>query len=147
MKYVFHESIKESAYGESMTDTIKFWILTFNDAIKSLAYEHYDKYKGDKLMKNNTDVLMDNKVFAWIAAATGLLLMIPLIAMQFTNEVNWTLSDFVVMGVLIFVMASLFVYLARKFKKNRIITAVVLGLIFMYVWAELAVGIFTSIGS
>jgi uncharacterized membrane protein len=29
------------------------------------------------------------------------ILAIPLVAMQFTNEVNWKLSDFVVMGALL----------------------------------------------
>lgn len=43
-------------------------------------------------------IIMQNKVFLWIALATGLILMIPLIAMQITNEVNWTLSDFTVIG-------------------------------------------------
>ncbi len=32
----------------------------------------------------------------WCAAA--FLLLLPLVAMQFTREVNWTLSDFVVIG-------------------------------------------------
>ena len=30
------------------------------------------------------------------------ILSIPLVAMQFTKEVNWTLSDFLMMGILLF---------------------------------------------
>lgn len=37
-----------------------------------------------------------------IALATGFLLLLPLLAMQFTNEVVWDLADFIVAGVLLF---------------------------------------------
>lgn len=37
---------------------------------------------------------------AW--AAAGLVLLVPLVAMQLTDEVNWTLSDFVFAGALLF---------------------------------------------
>lgn len=50
---------------------------------------------------NNVDTIMQNRIFIWIALATGLILSIPLIAMQFTSGVNWTLADFVVMGTLL----------------------------------------------
>ncbi len=32
--------------------------------------------------------IMRNSVFGWIAVGTGLVLLIPLVAMQFTNEVS-----------------------------------------------------------
>ena len=37
-----------------------------------------------------------------VAMATIALLLIPLVAMQFTREVDWTAGDFLVMGVLLF---------------------------------------------
>ncbi len=36
-----------------------------------------------------------------IVMAVGFLLLIPLVAMRFTNEVNWTLLDFSVAGFLL----------------------------------------------
>ena len=38
------------------------------------------------------------RLAAWSVAA--LLLLLPLVAMQFTDEVNWSLADFVVFGAL-----------------------------------------------
>lgn len=38
---------------------------------------------------------------AYLVLITGLLLMIPLIAMQITDKVVWTLSDFIVAGGLL----------------------------------------------
>ena len=39
------------------------------------------------------------RITAWTGAALTLLL--PLVAMQFTNEVNWSDTDFIVAGALI----------------------------------------------
>ncbi|MCO5054568.1 hypothetical protein [Thermomonas sp.] len=89
-----------------------------------------------------------NSVFAWIAAIACALLLIPLIAMQLKDSVNWSTADFAVMGALIFVAGSSFVLIARKVNPSRrlAVGALVLAL-FLYVWAELAVGVFTSLGS
>jgi len=95
-----------------------------------------------------TDLIKQNKIFGWIAAATGLILLIPLIAMQFTREVNWTLSDFIVMGLLLFGTGFLFVHVARvtpRKYRTFIGIAFVVGLVWL--WVELAVGLFTNWGS
>lgn len=72
--------------------------------------------------------------------------MIPLVAMQFTDEVNWTLSDFLIAGVLLIGTGLLIDQAVRKAKNSRyrkvIILAIVLG--FLLIWAELGVGIFGS---
>ena len=76
-------------------------------------------------MKTKTDIIMQNKVFLWIAVATGLLLSVPIMAMQFNwqvpdpgsttqDGVNWSVSDFILMGTLIFVISSMFIVAARK---------------------------------
>ena len=93
-------------------------------------------------------LIMHNRVFAWIALTTGVLLLIPLIAMQFTAEVDWDATDFIVMGALIFTAGSVFVLIARQVKeKRRLPAALLVAIAFLYVWAELAVGIFTDWGS
>jgi len=96
----------------------------------------------------NTDLISRNSVFLWIALATGLLLLVPLVAMQFTAEVNWTLGDFVAMGVLLFGSGTLFVLVARVApRKYRALIGFAITVAFLWLWAELAVGIFTNWGS
>ena len=75
-----------------------------------------------------------------------ILLVIPLIAMQFSNEVNWTLSDFVVAAILLFGTGLLLELVLRKIKntKNRVILAAIIIVLLLIIWIELAVGIFGS---
>jgi len=88
-----------------------------------------------------------NNIFAWIALGTALILLIPLIAMQFTDEVLWDAKDFIVMGLLLFGTASLFVLVARKVQGwRRIAWGLVFAAAFVYAWAELAVGVFFNSG-
>lgn len=78
-----------------------------------------------------------------LAVATGLLL-IPFTAMQFTDEVRWSGSDFLVMGVLLIGTGLLLELVLRTVKKraNRLILcAAVLGALAL-IWMELAVGVF-----
>ncbi|KRE89698.1 hypothetical protein ASG87_03310 [Frateuria sp. Soil773] len=89
-----------------------------------------------------------NSVFAWIALVSCALLLIPLGAMQFTTEVNWGTADFIVMGVLLFAAGSAFVLVARKVSsRHRLLVGALVFAAFLYVWAELAIGVFTNIGN
>ena len=73
-----------------------------------------------------------------------LLLMIPLISMQFTDEVNWEKLDFSVAAILFVVLFSvheLFEMRIKSDSKKRL--AILFSIIiFIIVWAELAVGMF-----
>lgn len=85
-----------------------------------------------------------NKRLITILLAVPSLLLIPLIAMQFSDEVNWSLSDFLVMGVLLLGVGLMLEIVLRKVqKKNHRVALIALVLIaFLLIWAELAVGIF-----
>lgn len=85
-----------------------------------------------------------NKRLTSILLSVPVLLLIPLIAMQFTKEVNWTLSDFVVMGALLAGTGLIVEFILRKVrnKNHRLMLCGVLLLLFFLTWAELAVGIF-----
>src|SRR3989344_918299 len=61
----------------------------------------------------NTYIIMQDKVFVWIALATGLILSIPLIMMQFSDEWDWNLPDFIIIGALLYGTGSIFVHVAR----------------------------------
>ena len=100
-------------------------------------------------MKQQTnDLISQNRIFIRIALATAALLLIPLIAMQLTTEIRWNVSDFIVMGCLLFGAASLFVLVARKLPRSRrLLVGGLILIFFLYIWAELAVGVFTNLGS
>lgn len=73
-----------------------------------------------------------------------LLLATPMVAMQFTSEVNWGPGDF---GVLAAMLAGLGLLLegAARIGQNAQGRALLMGgavLVFLLVWAELAVGLF-----
>ena len=74
----------------------------------------------------------------------GLLLIIPLIAMQLTDEVEWSLFDFIIMGTLLLIIGLMGEIIFKKVKKykHRVILYVVVAITFLLIWAELAVGIF-----
>ena len=72
------------------------------------------------------------------------LLLIPLIGMTISNEISWTVFDFIIMGSLLIFLGIGIVFvgsLTNNFKK-RVLFVVMLFLIFMAIWAELAVGVF-----
>lgn len=79
---------------------------------------------------------------------TLFLLLIPAVAGLFISQVNWTVSDFLVMAVLLFGA----LYAAQLTWQNlnsqrRLFGVALVALAFLYIWAELAVGIFFSFGS
>ena len=81
-----------------------------------------------------------------IALATALLLLIPLVAMQFTQEVVWTLSDFVFAGVVLFGAGLTYVLIARKWDNTayRLAVGVAVAAGFLLVWVNAAVGLIGS---
>jgi hypothetical protein len=83
---------------------------------------------------------------ALLALATAAVLAIPLIAMQFTNEVIWTLSDFVFAGVLIFGTGLTYLLLTQStgHVTYRFAIACLLATTFLLLWVNGAVGIIGS---
>lgn len=80
---------------------------------------------------------------------TVLILLIPLVAMQFSEEVQWELPDFTIIGILLMSAGLAYELISARLRDSgqRLIVGIVILLAVMYVWAELAVGIFTNIGS
>jgi uncharacterized membrane protein YfcA len=79
------------------------------------------------------------------AAWTAAVLMVPLLAMQITDEVDWGVGDFVAGGVLIFGARMAYLAVARRPQSTarRFAWAVFILLTLAMVWAELAVGLFS----
>ena len=72
-----------------------------------------------------------------------LLLCIPLIGNIFIDGFSWSFFDFIIMGSLILLFSSgiNLVLLRQKSIQYRVTVIGVLVLIFLIIWAELAVGI------
>jgi dipeptide/tripeptide permease len=87
---------------------------------------------------------MKNKSQKNILIVVAILLSIPLIAIQFTDEVSWTILDFVVMGILLLSIGFICELTIRKVSKikHRIAICITILVVFLLIWAELAVGIF-----
>lgn len=149
MQYVFTQSLKDARREYGSRGIMNVWTRTIFDTGKSIINEHLDYNKGENIMKKqDTSIIMKNQIFLWNAVATGLILLIPLIAMQFDTGVDWSPFDFTVMGILIFGFSSAFVLVARRVSpQRRLLVGVLFLAAFMYVWAELAVGVFTDLGS
>ncbi|QMW06178.1 hypothetical protein [Spirosoma foliorum] len=91
-------------------------------------------------------MITQNTRLTGILLTATTLLLIPFIAMQFTNEVNWSPFDFIVAGVLLFgtgLMCELVLRTVTK-KEYRIALCVVILVALVLIWIELAVGIFGS---
>lgn len=98
-------------------------------------------------MKNKIpQFLVENKNIGLIALVVGMILLIPLAAMQFTDEVAWSLFDFATAGVLLFGTGLAFELTTRKAQSlvQRAALGGAIGTTLLLVWANLAVGIIGS---
>ncbi|MEO7658807.1 MAG: hypothetical protein ABIV48_04255 [Pyrinomonadaceae bacterium] len=95
-------------------------------------------------MKTQQFTIRENKRPIAIVVTVGLLLLIPLIAMQFTDEVKWTLADFIVMAVLLLGTGLMCEFVMRKVNRIEYRIGICLAILaaFLLIWIELAVGIF-----
>jgi hypothetical protein len=102
---------------------------------------------GDKAMAENAENVGVWGLSPWRLAAWGVVvafvLLVPLIAMRFTEEVNWGLFDFIFMGVLLFGSALTYELLAGRggtvAYRAAVGIACATGLVL--VWINAAVGI------
>ena len=87
------------------------------------------------------------RIAAWTAA--GLILLLPLIAMQFSDEVAWDVTDFIVFGALLGGVGVTFELAVRMTGDiaYRAAVGVALAGTFLLVWVNGAVGLIGSEGN
>lgn len=80
----------------------------------------------------------------WSVYSPLLLLLLPLIGMLVSDEINWSLFDFILMGGLLLSLSFGLKFILHKTTniRYRILLIGILLLLFLLIWAELAVGIF-----
>jgi hypothetical protein len=141
-------------FGEGMAQS-------FNDLCRDRRQKHGSRLglvlwvfaeTSAGIVRENMSVLtLPRRRLTVFAAATGLLLLVPAVAMQFTDEVRWSALDFVTAGCLLFGAGIAYELVSRRAastvtrpleaRSYRVAAAVaVLSALFL-VWANLAVGL------
>jgi len=115
--------------------------------IKEVLFLFRPSIVGNIYHLTNTETMEitnQNKRLVTILAVAIALLLIPLIAMSFTNEVNWKIFDFLVAGILLIGTGLTLEFILRKIKtlRYRILFVITLFVVLFIIWVELAVGIF-----
>jgi len=132
----FHVNYQKHELKKARNQFVKDVFLLFRPSI----------IKNSNHTKNTTimTTTKQNKRLISILITAGVLLLIPLIAMNFSTEVDWKIIDFIIAAVLLFSTGLGLELILRKVKTNkaRILFGLVLFLIVFLIWAELAVGIF-----
>lgn len=89
-----------------------------------------------------------DNALVWITSAACVLFLVPLVAMRFTGEMNWNATDFLAWAILLFAGGSACLWVSRKVPRRRWLPAgALIALVFFCIWAELAVGVLTNLGS
>lgn len=100
-------------------------------------------HENKAMMSDNRDERLwaSLRVIGWSLVAV--LLLLPAIAMQFTQEVAWSIGDFIVAGVLLIGTGTLVELLLRRSRDNAYRAGAVLALVgcLLLAWSNAAVGI------
>jgi len=147
-----HPDFREEIEGDLMerfhTYSLKYGHNKANRLfIKEVLFLFRPSIVGNIYHLTNTDTMeitYQNKRLVTILAFALALLFIPLIAMNFTNDVNWKIFDFLVAGILLIGTGLTLEFILRKIKtlRYRVLFGVALFVVLFLIWAELAVGIF-----
>lgn len=132
MEQTFVDLLRERR--DSSRRFVAFVLWTFLETCVSIARE------------NTGFMITRHRNIVRVALVTGLLLAVPLVAMQFSDDVQWNLFDFLVAGALLFGTGLAYVLLTDKARSGayRLAAGVALGSALFLVWANLAVGLIGS---
>jgi len=80
---------------------------------------------------------------------TTLVLILATLGNIYVISFNWSILDFLIMGVMVFGGTLIIDIFIKRIKENkyRLIFSLLILLLFIYIWAELAVGLFFNLGS
>ena len=86
-----------------------------------------------------------HSVFWWPTWIMVTVLLVVFLASLLSDEVTWSVYDFLIGGGLIFVFATIEIILWNKLKnQHRLFVVLFVLLVFLILWAEMAVGLFGS---
>jgi hypothetical protein len=95
------------------------------------------------IIRDNVRLIIMQKNIIRIALGTGLILLIPLVAMQFSDEWNWGVFDFIFMGGLLFGTGLAYELIAKKGSTTayRAAVGIACPAALVLVWMNAAVGL------
>lgn len=145
----FYPKSHYERFGEGMEQTFTDLLRDRRDAKRglfALALWMFVETSAGIVRENMAYTVMQNRNIVRIALATAFLLLIPLLAMQFTDEVVWTLADFAIAGALLFGTGLTYELVARKMDSvaYRFAIGVAVAAALILVWLNLAVGLIGS---
>ena len=86
-----------------------------------------------------------HSVFWWPMWITVAVLLVVFLASLLSDQATWSIYDFLIGGGLIFVFATIETILWNKLKsQHRLFVVLFILLVFLILWAEMAVGLFDS---
>lgn len=133
-------------FGEGMEQTFNDLCRERRDAGKGLfgfvLWIFAETFAGI-IKENTTFMIMQYKRIIRIGIGVGLILMVPLIGMQVSDEWNWSLFDFIFIGALLFGAGLAYELLVRNANTvaYRIAVGIALGAALLLVWVNGAVEI------
>ncbi len=133
MEQTFTDLLMERSQSHGNLFGYVLWMST--DTFKAILKQHL------------THMTTPNKRVIGILLTIIGILLVPLIGMQFSSGIDWSLSDFVIIGVILAVAGLLFEIVMRTAGKYRAALSLVIFFGVLWLWAELAVGVFTNWGS
>ncbi|HLT47972.1 MAG TPA: hypothetical protein VK002_12135 [Rubricoccaceae bacterium] len=106
---------------------------------------------GDETMAGNVEAGGARRGSRWrivFWSAAALVLLLPLVAMQFTDEVQWAASDFVFAGALLGGIGLMYELAVRRTDDTayRAAAGIALAAVLLLVWISLGVGIIGADG-
>ena len=96
--------------------------------------------------KDNQQGMFNIKRFSKFLLIIVVILMIPLVAKQFSENVHWTPDDFKIASILLVSVAFIieFVFMRIKNKSHRNILFIILLGLLLLIWIELSVGLLNA---
>lgn len=78
--------------------------------------------------------------------AAELVLLVPLVSMLFTDEVDWKIPDYIIVGILLAGVGFAYHLITTGVRSNSrlVVVGIVLAALMILTWIELAVGLFGS---
>lgn len=92
------------------------------------------------------EIMKNKKRRILMYSICGLLLLVSFVGMQFSEEVDWSVLDFIIAAIMLFSVTFVIDLIVHKIhrKSYKIGLLLVIVLAFVLVWAEMAVGVFGS---